>query len=470
VARGVERISGSSQLKKPVNQKNGQNTANSKQYRVLRGDTATAGATASRWLLWSFTFILVTMVSATLGATLALVAPLPGGANTDPTDRHERSLADWFRDGLQYGITGPTNVLVMGIDEVPGASPGSEAIFASRSDTMLLMRVDPDQKNINILSIPRDTQVDIPELGITKINHANWKGGAELASQVVSQTLNGVTVERYVRISTGAFRELVDLLGGVEVYVPQRMKYEDQTQKLNIDLQPGLQTLNGDQAEQFARFRNDQYGDIGRAQRQQALLKALRKRLTNPLVLTRLPKIFTVMQKYVDTNLSLGEMVSMVQLGLQTKPDELKMVLLPGRFSGPDEFEASYWIMDPEGMERVVQNYFQTDGTTALSLDTPDLQNLKIAIQNASSQPEAASWMASYLETQGISNVYIEDDWPNTQSQTQVIVQRGDLEAAKTLQATLGSAHVEADSTGSLESDLTIRIGEDWVEAHRQGQ
>lgn len=466
MARGVERVSGSKQLKKPVNQRHGQDITHAKQYRAARVGPAPAGATASRWLLWSFTFILVTMVSATLGATLALVAPLYGGANAE---HHERSLADWFRDGLQYGITSPTNLLVMGIDEVPGASPGSKAIFASRSDTMLLVRVDPDQRDINILSIPRDTQVDIPGMGVTKINHANWKGGAELASEVVSQTLNGASVDRYVRISTGAFRELVDLLGGVEVYVPQPMKYEDQTQKLKIDLRPGLQTLNGDQAEQFARFRNDQYGDIGRAQRQQALLKALRQRLTNPLVLTRLPKIFSVMQKYVDTNLSLAEMVSMVQLGLQIKPDELKMVLLPGRFSGPDEFEASYWIMDPDGMQRVMQNYFQT-GTTASNLDAPALQNLKIAIQNASSQPEATRWMASYLENQGISNIYIDSNWPDTQRQTQVIVQRGDLEAAKTLQATLGTGHVEADSTGSLESDLTIRIGEDWVEAHKQAK
>ncbi|HEY9846194.1 MAG TPA: LCP family protein, partial [Candidatus Caenarcaniphilales bacterium] len=230
----------------------------------------------------------------------------------------------------------------------------------------------------------------------------------------------------------------------------------------------GWQTLNGDQAEQFARFRNDQYGDIGRAQRQQALMKALRQRLINPLVLTRLPKIFSVMQKYIDTNLTMGELVSIVQLALQIEPGELKMVLLPGRFSGPDEYAASYWIMDPVGMERVMHNYFET--TSAYEVPTleaePSLPELKIAIQNASSQPQASRLMARYLEKQGIHNVYIDQDWPDKQRQTQVIVQRGDLEAARSLQTSLGSAQVEANSTGNLDSDLTIRVGEDWAQAH----
>lgn len=457
MTRGVGRANGGKPLKRPAT-KTSQDIPRSS----LAANSAIAprGAVAARWLVWSFTFILVTMVSATLGATLALFAPWQG-VNT----QQERSLTDWFRDGLQYGISSPTNVLVMGIDQVPGGTEDSGQIFRGRSDTMLLLRLDPDDHGINVLSIPRDTQVEVPGTGLTKINHANFQGGPALASEVVTQTLNGVPVDRYVRVSTGAFRELVDLVGGVEVFVPQRMNYEDQTQHLKIDLEPGWQTLNGDQAEQFARFRSDQYGDIGRAQRQQALVKALRKRLTNPFVLTRLPKIFSVMPKYIDTNLSVGEMVSMVQLALQLKPDQLKMVLLPGRFSRPDEYASSYWIMDSGAMERVMRDYFHS-GTDSWSLEeTPALQNLKIAIQNASGEPQASQWMASYLEEQGIHRVYIDNDWPETQRQTQVIVQRGDLEAAKTLQAALGNVQVEADSTGNLDSDLTIRLGEDWAEA-----
>lgn len=458
MAQGVNRADGSKQLKKPSPKRS--KHPSSQQLLVARTVSAPPGARAARSLLWSITFILVAITSATLGATLALVAPFQLG----PAEQGERSLAELFQDNFQYGISSPTNVLVMGIDQVPEAEENSEEIFAGRSDTMLLVRLDPDYQDINVLSIPRDTQVEIPGLGLTKINHANWKGGPELASQVVSQTLD-VSIDRYVRIGTGAFRELVDLVGGVRVFVPQRMSYEDQTQKLKIDLEPGWQMLNGDEAEQFARFRSDQYGDVGRAQRQQILLKALLKRLVNPLVLPQLPKIFKVMQKHVNTDLSFGEMVSILQLALQTNQDEVKMVLLPGRFSQPGEYNASYWIVDPAGVEQVMRNYFQAGSAAEQNLEAPTLQNLKIAIQNASSEPQASRWVANYLAEQGIHNVYIDHDWPDTQRQTQVIVQRGDLEAARALQTALGKGAIAADSTGSLASDLTVRVGEDWVEA-----
>jgi len=124
---------------------------------------------------------------------------------------------------------------------------------------------------------------------------------------VVSNTLGDVTVDRYVRVTTDAFKELVDLVGGVEVYVPERMYHKDVTQKLEIDLQEGWQNLNGDQAEQFARFRNQQYGDIGRVQRQQILLKALQQKIFSPTILPSLPKAVQVLQQYIDTNLSVEE-------------------------------------------------------------------------------------------------------------------------------------------------------------------
>lgn len=409
-------------------------------------------------------FSLVTVTSAALGATLALVTPFQ--VAPDATGQNQISLGELFQRGFQYGISRPVNILVMGIDRVPEAAPHSAAAFDGRSDTLLLVRVNPDADTLHLLSIPRDTLVEIPPIGLTKINSANVEGGPYLTAQVVSQALNHVTVDRYVRISSEAFREMVDLVGGVEVYVPKPMYYVDETQKLYIDLKPGLQTLNGTQAEGFARFRQDEYGDIGRAQRQQTLLKALQKKLTNPMMLTRLPQVFSVLQKHIDTNLSIGEMLALAQFGLHLEPKDLKMVLLPGRFSRPDEYLASYWILDPEGRDRVMQNFFEvfpTQGTLYAAASSAPEQ-LKIAIQNASGQPRVASQVADYLASQGYYNVYLESNWPRAETTTQVIAQRGDLEVAATLQAVLGFGKVAADSTGSIDSDLTLRIGTDWLQ------
>jgi LCP family protein required for cell wall assembly len=413
-----------------------------------------------RWLVWGGAIALTATISATLGATLALMSPL--SSFIIPHNPLFASKDKSSNPSFPYNIARPVNILVMGIDRVPDVPKSSPEVFSGRSDTILLLRLDPKEKSVTLLSIPRDTQVEIAG-GIDKINDANVKGGATQAAKVVSQTLNNIQIDRYVRITTDAFRELVDLVGGVEVFVPEQMEYTDITQKLHIDLDQGWQTLNGDQAEQFARFRNDNKGDVGRVQRQQVLLKALRQRLTSPAVLPRLPQAIRVMQQYIDTNLTLEEILAIVGFSLNLQPDDLKMVLLPGRFSTPKEFIASYWIMDKSGKDRIVQDYFQKTPDTITANTRPSPNQLRIAIQNATDNPEIPNRIIQYLTQKEFHNIYIVKDWPDQLSETQIIVQQGDLKAATSLKKILGVGKIEPSSTGELKSDLTIRIGEDWL-------
>lgn len=415
-----------------------------------------------RWLLWGSAFALTATVSATLGAVLMLTLPM--SAIAPQNESQPPSFTDLWRRNFGYRITRPVNILVMGIDRVLDAPEGSDDIFSGRSDTMLLIHIDPTNNTASLLSIPRDTRVRIPEEGTAKINHANTVGGAELAAQVVSGTLNDVQIDRYIRVSTDAFRELVDLLGGVEVYVPERMVYQDDTQRLYIDLQPGRQILNGDQAEQFARFRHDAYGDVGRVQRQQQLIQALRDRLMSPTVIPKLPQAIELFQQYIDTNLSLDEMLALANFGLGLEREDFRMVMLPGRFSAPDEYIASYWIMDRAGRDQVMQEYFQVQPLDDTISSSPrEFDNLRIAVQNASYNSDAGQQFADYLRDLGFRNVYLIQDWLDPQSETQIIVQRGNLQDANQLQAWLGMGQVVAASIGDLDSDLTIRVGADWV-------
>ncbi|MFM7449471.1 MAG: LCP family protein [Leptolyngbyaceae cyanobacterium] len=405
-------------------------------------------------------FSSITVASAALGLMTAFLVPLPIKSAVKP------STHNFWQMGLQYRVGRPINILVMGIDQVPGAAQGSQEVFAGRSDTMLLLRVNPEDDSVHILSIPRDTQINLEGVGITKINDANARGGASLAARSVSGVLNQVEIDRYIRISTGAFRELVDLLGGVEVYVPAPMHYIDNTQKLNINLEPGLQRLNGDQAEQFARFRHDEKGDIGRVQRQQMLLKALLKQATNPLTIPRLPLLVSGMQKYIDTNLTPEEMLALVETGRKLSQGNFKMVMLPGRFSEPNEFIASYWIMNIQGRDRVMQQYFDVEPIGLTEEPSLQLNSFRIAVQNASNHPNAAFEMQEYLAQRGFTNVFLTTDWPDHQAKTQIIVQRGDIQGAESLQQALHLGIVTEDSTGDLDSDLTIRLGNDWTIPH----
>ena len=451
-------------------------------------------------LLWGTAFTVTVTVSALLGVVVSFTVPLAEAIA--PEDETSTSVADLWRKGIRHQVVRPVNILVMGIDQTSpgdqqmretsssqdnpetGADAGLSDVgdaleadnFLGRSDTMLLVQIDPDQKTVNILSIPRDTQVEFPgRPGVTKINHANLVGGPRLAAKVVSHNLNGVSIDRYVRVNTAAFRELVDALGGVEVVVPYPMKYTDQTQGLYIDLEEGRQLLTGEEAEQFARFRSDGNGDIGRVQRQQQLIRALRDRVMTPTIVPSLPNILQLLREHIDTNLTPEELLSLLNFALDLERDQFRMVMLPGHFSQANEYLASYWLMDSDAVDRVMIDYFDVRpknlaaqlGIGRQEITEGELKALRVVIQNASGDPSATQQLTRVLLEGGFTRVYRSLSWSatdeaNAQSTTQIIVQRGDLKGAELVKQTLDMGTIVSASIGDLHSDLTIRIGEDW--------
>lgn len=418
------------------------------------------------YIVGLFFLVFTAAISAAIGAISALLAPVEPPIISRVL---EATGFNYTSSNSGYRLSRPVNILILGIDRVPEAAANGPKIFEGRSDTILLLHLDPRDKSISLLSVPRDTQVEVPGISFSKISEANARGGAALATRLVSSMLNNTKIERYVRVSSSAFRELVDLLGGVEVFVPRPMSYTDTAQKLKINLAQGWQTLNGEQAEQFARFRNDGLGDIGRIQRQQSLIQAIRNRLASPSVFVRLPQIIRLMQKYVDTNLNYEEILTLANFGLQLERDTFKMVMLPGSSSSKQGDLRSYWILDTVGVDRIMTQYFNqsvpdfAQGRFRNPTESVLPKNLKIAVQNASNKPATAKTVAEFLTKKGFFNVSVVQDSPEKQRHSQIIVQQGDLEAANQLQKELGGGKIEASSTGEINSDLTLRVGEDWV-------
>jgi polyisoprenyl-teichoic acid--peptidoglycan teichoic acid transferase len=459
---------------KPKNKKNkGKNNQNNPQNSHQKSNKS--GSLFFKGLVWGATFTITVSISASLGAGIALVLPFTSAQESNGESKG-LSLGDiWsklfsqggFKSLLGYKISRPVNILVLGIDRNPDSPLNSLETFSGRSDTILLVRFDPRDHSLKMLSIPRDTRIEGEGLSLPKINQANADGGAALTARVVSKTLNNIPIDRYVRVTTDAFVELVDLVGGVEVFVPQPMHYVDQTQKLEINLEPGWQTLNGEQAEQFARFRSDRNGDIGRVQRQQMLLKALKQRVQNPGIITKVPEIIKILQQYVDTNLSVEEMLSLATFAKDLQQENFTMVMLPGRFSGTEEYQLSYWIMAEQEKDQIMQRYFdQNSFSENNSTGDRSPQQIRIAIQNATDEPEIAQKVARYLRQNDFTQVYLIRDSREKLRQTEIIAQKGDLEAAQLIQRVLKVGIPEAASTGDLESDITIRIGEDWLQTH----
>lgn len=425
------------------------------------------GLTMPRWLLWILTVVLGVVLSGLLVSTLALWTPL--WSNLDQTDedagvatkdQQKIPLAGelWGKIS-EYQLSRPMNILIMGIEPVQGTVDGSPESFAGKSDTMLMVRLNPGDKSIKVLSIPRDTMIAIPEKGLTKVSDANAQGGPVLAARVVSRTLNNAPIDRYMRISTSGLRQLVDQLGGVEVFVSKPMVYENASSR-SVSLVSGWQTLNGEQAELFARYREPGLGDLARVQRQQALMKALLERLNSPTVLPRLPQLTRIMRKYFDTNLKIEEMMALVNFSLNQDRDNFQMTVLPGGFSRFSQDPNSYWL-NMTGQQSLLNDYVGVN-VPGLKPDARPVTKLKIAIQNASNQPQLTEKVINYLKQKGFTSVYAAPDWPDTQRQTQIIVQRGKRELGIDLQQIVGLGQLEVSATGDLESDLTIRIGKDW--------
>ena len=372
-------------------------------------------------------------------------------------------------------LTRPVNILLLGVKVTSSDIDDYDAIyedgydslvnsFEGLSDTMLLLRFDPREERVSVLSVPRDTRTNVDGV-VTKINEANRQGGPALSAQSVSELMGGVSIDRYMRINVQGVEKLIDALGGVEVNVPKDMKYQDDSQHLYINLKAGKQRLDGDQALQFLRFRYDDNGDIGRVQRQQTFMRSLANQALNPTTIARLPKILSVIQSHVDTNLSVEELVALVGYGSQTDRSNVQMLMLPGEFSNYDDYDLSYWIPNYSEIDILAEDYFGLANTYGIS-EAVDPSYLRVAIQDSTYDDVAVRSLRNNLYDTGYINVFEDRSLNNPLAQTRIVAQRGDLESAEAIQQFLGIGEVRVESTGSLDSDITIQLGEDWLLEH----
>lgn len=248
------------------------------------------------------------------------------------------------------------NILLLGVD-----SNGShtDPWKGTRSDTMVLLNIDPKTHSVNAISIPRDSKVYLPDdLGVQKINAAHALGGIRLTKQTVEDVL-GVKVDKYIMVSDDAVEKLVDALGGVPIYVEKKMKYDDYSGGLHIHLSKGLNILHGKEAVGYLRFRHDGLGDIGRTQRQQWFLRGLLEKIQSPQAIAKIPAMLNIATTYVKTDLSLYEMSQYAALTKSFDISKIEVATLPGRPNKKGSI--SYWILDPEKTQEVVNRLVYRD-------------------------------------------------------------------------------------------------------------
>lgn len=220
----------------------------------------------------------------------------------------------------------PFVVMLLGVDSRDGES--------ARSDTMMLAAVHPAKQSVYVISIPRDSYMELPGKGHDKVNHAMAFGGPKLVKESLENFLD-IKIDRYVSVDFEGFRKIVDELGGVSVQVQKRMKYSDPTDDTYIDLMPGLQVLSGEQALDYARYRKSDLGkedsDYQRINRQQEILAALAQKGASAQMYSKAFTLMEILGQHVKTDFTDQEIASLLLSYSDGTPNKIKTDTLVGQ-------------------------------------------------------------------------------------------------------------------------------------------
>lgn len=384
----------------------------------------------------------------------------------------------------------PFYMLLIGADKSEDRDASGEFGGSYRTDSMILARVDPQEKEVTLISVPRDTRVNIPGHGEQKINAAYAFGGASLAVDTVSE-LAGVPISHYAEIDFDGFKAVVDALGGVEVDVP--MEINDDMAGGHVDA--GLQTLNGEQALILCRSRHN-YDDIGngdaiRAANQRLVLSAIMKKVMNSDVAT-ITNTVSTLAEYVTTDYSVTGLIGLAQsmMGIDVS-NNVYTAAVPTT----SVYEDNLWweVLDEaaweEMMNRVKQGLSPTeetqideasgatmssagsggsanaDGTSSSSNSSSNasLSGVHISVKNGSGISGCANEAAAKLTPDGaIIETGNADDF--NYSQTIIVYENSSQsEQAQKIVDLLGVGQVKQnDGTYAFSGDFLVVVGSDW--------
>ena len=264
-------------------------------------------------------------------------------------------------DDVQTSKVGIVNFLLLGVDK-----------GGLRSDTIMLVSLNGKTKEVNVLSIPRDTRVPFGS-NYYKINAAIGigeqevrKGKLEAPEEATIQKvkmLTGMPIHYFMTIDFDAFIDIIDILGGVDFEIPFNMVYNDPAQNLHINLKAGMQHLNGKQAHDFVRFRKGDpgykgyaTGDLGRIEAQQAFMRALAEQKLKPQYLLKATELFGAIKENVRTNYSAKDLIKHLGIIKDLKGENFTMHQLPGytKTIGGQSFV----ICDEAATSKLVSEYF----------------------------------------------------------------------------------------------------------------
>lgn len=326
-------------------------------------------------------------------------------------------------NGISSGSGGESTELIDKLTGKPKKINKNLAVFGVdkdgyRTDVLFVVNFNSETNKAKIVSIPRDTKVTWTEdqkaklradghypVSVSKINEMTAYGGIEnIRDYTINQMENmlSIKIDNYVVVSIDAFKEIVDAIGGVDMYVPQDMYYTDNAAGLYINLKEGQQHLDGEQAEQLIRFRRYPEGDVARVRTQQLFLEAFAKQITSPSIITKIPKLVNVLFDSVQTDVALTEITQYYKYLTNFDLANLDLQIIPGEAAY--ENGISYFFPDENQMDAFLDSVFNDTvpaGEEAVTEQIKIDKTVSVEILNGTGVTGAAGVEKGRLEESG---------------------------------------------------------------------
>jgi LCP family protein required for cell wall assembly len=321
---------------------------------------AVKGSTGRKWMwatLWSLVAVVLIVGGVALGYYLWLDAKVTAA---------NHRVSEATRDALESDPSTVVGNAVSVLPESPdaenililGSDTRTDTVDGSRSDTIILLHVDPSNDYMSMLSFPRDLRVEVEGYGTHKLNYAFAKGGAALTIKTIQQ-ITGVDIDHYLEVDFTAFIQMTDKLGGVYVEVDRPYHYTA-GEYARIDLEPGYQLLDGTNALSYVRYRHDLNADFGRMERQQRFLNALRQQAMGWDLGLKLPGLVGSFFDNVATDLGTNDFIKLAWWGVKLDGARIRQVALRGMNKLSSGVTLVFW--EPEDMVAAVQSLLTPPG------------------------------------------------------------------------------------------------------------
>ena len=346
------------------------------------------------------------------------------------------------------------NILVMGVDVgTPGATNANDP---KRTDTLILAHYNAESKKINLVSIPRDTLIEIDNKN-KKINAAHAIGGVTYTVDAVEKLL-GIRIDYYGKIDYEGFRNIINAIGGLDMDITRKMDYDDPTQDLSIHFEKGTNVhLDGKKAEEFFRWRQNSDGtgfadgDLGRIQNQHMFITKIMEKLKSPIIVLKIPSILSAIQNSVETNMDAKDILKYGYIFATIDKEKFSMDTVKGDLK--TLHGQSFLVYDEDKNKDVVSKLYND------KVQYIDKSKFKIKVINGTKKAALASDFAKYLETKGYNKAEAVNG--DTTSKSKILVYNSNNDIKDALIKDFKIDNIEFLKSTQENFDIIVLLGED---------